>query len=616
MMRFSAKQRRVLTWWRPDSPDAAFEAIICDGAVRSGKTLCMGLSFFLWASACYSGARFGLCGKTIASLRRNVVTELLPKLQAIGFSVRERRTENLLQVSYRGHTNEFYLFGGRDEGSAALIQGITFAGVLLDEVALMPRSFVEQACARCSVTGSRLWFNCNPEGPYHWFYTEWIGHAAERNCLYLHFTMEDNPALSPDIRSRYARLYSGVFYRRFVLGQWVAAEGRVYDFFDAAKAPPPPEGPFNQWYISCDYGTVNPASFGLWGRKDAVWYRVKEFYFDSRREQRQMTDAEYERALRELAGGRPIAAVIVMGGSGSYESSIPNPNLGWEKNYNLNVGLDLSFINRIFLTVEYYNRDTKDLLYSLPISATTGFTNYLSNIGQLNNKGVELELRTINIANDNFNWTTVLNLSHNKNKIVSLNGQLDQSIEGTWFIHKVGLPYYSFYVKEYAGVNPENGKAMYYRNQEIPQEDGSVVVDRSLTEDPGEAQAIPYKSVNPKVSGGLTNMLNYKWLDLSFTLTYSLGGYSFDKTGTYIENGTDKIYTSKYNLPVYALDRWQEPGDVTDVPRFVYGEAAGPQNSSRYIHSTNHLRLKNLTLGFTLPSAWTRPEMSATTRLV
>lgn len=156
MMRFSAKQRRVLTWWRPDSPDAAFEAIICDGAVRSGKTLCMGLSFFLWASACFSGARFGLCGKTIASLRRNVVTELLPKLQAIGFSVRERRTENLLQVSYRGHTNEFYLFGGRDEGSAALIQGITFAGVLLDEVALMPRSFVEQACARCSVTGSRL----------------------------------------------------------------------------------------------------------------------------------------------------------------------------------------------------------------------------------------------------------------------------------------------------------------------------------------------------------------------------------------------------------------------------------------------------------------------------
>ena len=222
---------------------------------------------------------------------------------------------------------------------------------------------------------------------------------------------------------------------------------------------------------------------------------------------------------------------------------------------------------------------------------------------------MELELRTINFANDNFNWTTVFNLSHNKNKIVSLNGQLEQSIEGTWFIHKVGLPYYTFYVKEYAGVNPDTGKAMYYRNQEIPQEDGSVIVDRSLTESASEAQAIPYKSVNPKVSGGLTNMLNYKWLDLSFTLTYSLGGYSYDKTGTYIENGTSNIYNSKYNLPVYAMDRWQEPGDQTNVPRFVYGEDAGPQNSSRYIHSTNHLRLKNLTFGFTLPSEWTRKAL-------
>ena len=310
-MTFSKKQRVVLNWWRRGSRYAKLEAIICDGAVRSGKTLCMGLSFFLWACSSFRGARFGICGKTIASLRRNVLAELLPKLRAIGFGITERRTDNLVQVTFRGRTNEFYIFGGRDESSAALIQGITFAGILLDEVALMPRSFVEQACARCSVTGSRLWFNCNPEGPHHWFYTEWIQNARERNCLYLHFTMEDNPSLSPEIRQRYARLYSGVFFRRFVLGQWVAAEGRIYDFFDAAAAPPPPEEPFRQWYISCDYGTVNPASFGLWGLKDGIWYRMKEFYFDSRREMRQMTDAEYAAALRKLAGGRPITAVIV-----------------------------------------------------------------------------------------------------------------------------------------------------------------------------------------------------------------------------------------------------------------------------------------------------------------
>ena len=310
-MKFSKKQRIVLSWWQKKSPHFPKEAILCDGAVRSGKTLCMGLSFFLWSCSEFNGARFGICGKTIASLRRNVLTELLPKLRAIGFSVTEKRTENLVRVSFRGKTNDFYIFGGRDESSASLVQGITFAGVLLDEVALMPRSFVEQACARCSVTGSRLWFNCNPEGPHHWFYQEWVREAEKRNCLYLHFTMEDNPSLSPQIRRRYARLYSGVFYRRFVLGQWVAAEGRVYDFFDAAAAPPVPEGEFSQWYISCDYGTVNPASFGLWGLQKGVWYRTQEFYFDSRREMRQMTDGEYADALERLAGGRRIRAVIV-----------------------------------------------------------------------------------------------------------------------------------------------------------------------------------------------------------------------------------------------------------------------------------------------------------------
>ena len=122
-----------------------------------------------------------------------------------------------------------------------------------------------------------------------------------------------------------------------------------------------------------------------------------------------------------------------MEAAGSYESSQPNDLLTWEKNYSLNLGIDLSFINRIFASLEYYNRDTKDLLYSLPISATTGFTSYLSNIGRLNNKGIEFELRTLNVVSNDFNWTSVFNLSHNRNKIVSLNGLLDQTIEGTWF---------------------------------------------------------------------------------------------------------------------------------------------------------------------------------------
>ena len=309
--RFSPKQRRVLSWWMPGSPDHGYEAIVCDGAVRSGKTLAMGLSFFLWGMICFDGARFGVCGKTIASLRRNVLSEILPRMERLGATWKERRSENVVIVRFRGHENRFYIFGGRDESSASLIQGITFAGILLDEVALMPQSFVEQACARCSVAGSRLWFNCNPAGPGHWFYKSWILQAKQRKCLRLHFTMEDNPSLTEAIRQRYQRLYTGVFYRRFILGQWAQAEGRVYDFFEPEMVKPAPAGPFTQWYISCDYGTVNPTSMGLWGCSDGVWYRVKEFYFNSREAMRQMTDEEYALALKKLAGERTVTAVIV-----------------------------------------------------------------------------------------------------------------------------------------------------------------------------------------------------------------------------------------------------------------------------------------------------------------
>ncbi len=309
---FSKKQMKALTWWCAGSPYRGYDAIICDGAVRSGKTLCMSLSFVLWAFSTYDCQSFALCGKTLISLRRNVTTPLIQTLRELGFCCREKRAENLLILTKKGRENRFYLFGGKDEGSAALIQGTTLAGVLLDEVALMPRSFVEQALARCSVTGSKLWFNCNPEHPFHWFYTEWIQKAEEKNALYLHFTMEDNPALSPEIRKRYEALYTGTFYERFVQGQWVAAEGLVYPMFSVRDhVRVLPDSSYEEYVISCDYGTVNPSSFGLWGLKNGIWCRVDEYYFDSRREQRQRTDEEHYRALEQLAGTRSIRFVLV-----------------------------------------------------------------------------------------------------------------------------------------------------------------------------------------------------------------------------------------------------------------------------------------------------------------
>ena len=309
-MTFSEKQRVVLTWWMPGSGYEDREAILCDGAVRSGKTLAMGLGFFLWAFCCFEGQKFGICGKTIEGVRRNVLSEVLPKLEGLGARWKENRSQNLLTVWMRGRKLVFYLFGGQDERSAGYIQGMTLAGVLLDEAALMPRSFVEQACARCSVEGSRIWLNCNPEGPGHWLYKAWVLEAEKRNCLRLSFSMEDNPGLAEGVRRRYERLYAGVFYRRFVLGQWVRAEGRVYDFFTEEMVGKAPEK-CDKWYVSCDYGTVNPTSMGLWGRSGGVWYRVREFYFDSRREGRQMTDEEYAGALGDLAAGREVTAVVV-----------------------------------------------------------------------------------------------------------------------------------------------------------------------------------------------------------------------------------------------------------------------------------------------------------------
>ena len=324
-LRFSPKQRQVLTWWQT----GRWQALICDGAVRSGKTFCMGLSFFLWAQHDFNGRQFALCGKTVGALRRNLLTELVPCLRRIGMEVRENRSANTLTVVYAGHRNQFLLFGGKDASSAALIQGSTLAGLLLDETALMPRAFVEQAVARCSVRGSRLWFNCNPEGPEHWFYKEWIEKAESRGALRLHFTMEDNPGLPPEIRQRYERLYTGVFYRRFVLGEWAAAQGLVYDFFDPDKdAAEVPDGPFSAWRVSVDYGTVNPLSMGLWGEKNGVWYRVEEVYYDSRREGRQKTDAEYAEMLEQLVAGRDIQRVIVDPSAASFIETLRRK--GWQ----------------------------------------------------------------------------------------------------------------------------------------------------------------------------------------------------------------------------------------------------------------------------------------------
>ncbi len=305
---FSKRQLLAMTWWnRPKFQ--SFDGILCDGAVRSGKTVCMADGFFLWSMAVFHRQTFGICGRSISSLRRNLVQHLGSWLGGL-FQIRESRGENKLTVRCGDRENVYYLFGGQDESSYKHIQGITLAGVFLDEVALMPRSFVEQACARCSVEGSKLWFNCNPAGPEHWFYKEWVEKAEEKNILRLHFTMADNPGLSPQIRQRYESLYTGVFYKRYILGQWCQAEGLIYSI-DPEKhlcSSPPQTG---KYYISVDYGTLNPFSAGLWCVSGGRAVRLREYYYDGRQRGKTLTDEQYYEALVELAGDCSVEYVVV-----------------------------------------------------------------------------------------------------------------------------------------------------------------------------------------------------------------------------------------------------------------------------------------------------------------
>jgi len=317
---FSKRQLLAMTWWnRPNLQDR--DGIVCDGAIRSGKTLSMVTGFFLWSMASYNGCCFALCGKTIGALRRNIVIHL-PKWLGDVVQIRESRSDNKLTVTDQaGRTNTYFLFGGEDESSYKLIQGITLAGVLLDEAALMPRSFVEQACARCSVKGSKLWFNCNPEGPEHWLHKEWIQKAGQKNLLHLHFTMADNPGLDQSIRQRYEAMYTGVFYQRYILGQWCMAEGLVYDFLPEKHITKdiPQSG---RYYISVDYGTRNPFSAGLWCVSGGRAVRIKEFYHSGRDSRRMFTDEEYYRELARLAGDLPVECVVVDPSAASFIATV------------------------------------------------------------------------------------------------------------------------------------------------------------------------------------------------------------------------------------------------------------------------------------------------------
>lgn len=336
---FSIKQLKILTWWMKPSPYKKYAGIIADGAIRAGKTVPMALSFVFWAMAEFDGQNFGMCGKSIGSFHRNVWSWLKPALKARGYRVNEVRTgpEKHIEISRGGRVNYFFVFGGKDERSQDLIQGVTLAGIYFDEVALMPESFVNQGTGRCSVTGAKFWFNCNPDGPMHWFKVNWLDKAKEKHLLHLHFEMDDNPSLDAETKKRYREMYVGVFFQRFILGLWVMAQGAIYKdawsdellFEDDDLEPGLRNNPAYRRFILVDYGTVNPCTFLDVIDDGQIWWGVDQYYYDSRATGVEKTDAQLVDDLVAFIGDWELtpAYIVVDPSAASFKAELRNRGL-------------------------------------------------------------------------------------------------------------------------------------------------------------------------------------------------------------------------------------------------------------------------------------------------
>jgi phage terminase, large subunit, PBSX family len=307
---FSVKQKKVLTWWMDPSPYKDYDMIICDGSIRAGKTIAMIDGFITWSLATFRDESFILAGRSMGALKRNVLKPMFQILNAKGIPYYYIRSGPDARIEIG--TNTYYLFGANNEASQDTLQGLTAAGAYADEAALFPESFIEQMIGRCSVEGSKIWMNCNPEGPFHYIKMEYIDKAREKKVLHLHFTLDDNLALSVRIKERYKRMFTGLWYKRMIQGLWVLAEGVIYDMFDEAihvvdKLP----AKFEAYYLGVDYGTGNPTVLLLIGQAGNRLYIVDEYYWDSSKTGRQKTDAEYSRDLKAFIKGRYPRAICI-----------------------------------------------------------------------------------------------------------------------------------------------------------------------------------------------------------------------------------------------------------------------------------------------------------------
>lgn len=371
----------------------------------------------------------------------------------------------------------------------------------------------------------------------------------------------------------------------------------------------------NKYFAGVSYridGSSRLAEQSRWGNfwsASAAWRFIEEGFMDSAKGW--LTDGKL-RASYGVNGTLPSDYYGYMGLSsltanyngepGIYPSQIANNDLKWEKNHNFNIGLDLQFFDRLNLSVEYYTRTTKDLLMDYPISMVTGFSSYLYNIGKVRNQGIEVELSADIFKTKDFSWKSTLNIAHNSNEVMELDGTQTQIVSGVQ-IHKIGLPYRTFYLYEFAGINPDNGNPMFYTNTKDA--DGNII-DHTATEELETCDRIEYKHAEPTLTGGFINTLRYKWFDLSFNFSFQFGGYAHDKWTQKVDH---RGYDADLNLPAYYADAWKKPGDITNIERLDYNAdyiMSDYYQNTRSVHTTDYIRLRNLTFGVSLPKQWLR----------
>lgn len=322
---FSKRQRQALAWWVDGSPHQDKDIIVAEGAIRSGKTMSMIDSFVIWSQTNFSNQNFIIAGKTIAALKRNVIEPLKTSLTDKGISFTYRLNDNTLIIG----SNTYYCFGANTENSQDSVQGLTSAGSFCDEVTLMPRGFVEQVMGRCSVEGSKYFFTLNPSNPFHWFKTEYIDKSTEKRILKLKFTMDDNPALAKEARERLERMFTGLFYQRYILGEWVQAEGVIYDMWNKKYVIdcPKERDYYDEIIASLDYGTSTVMTFALYGIKDGIYYLFKEYYWDAQKERQQKTDAEYAEDFQKFTYGYKVSKVYIDPSAASFRNTMRRLNI-------------------------------------------------------------------------------------------------------------------------------------------------------------------------------------------------------------------------------------------------------------------------------------------------